>query len=93
MITKWTSHLTTQKEKDDFAKEVYSAKNVLDRLTQIVKEMDEEADQIETNPKFYELPNWDYRQANNNGYRRCLSILRKITNLGETTVSRNQGNN
>ena len=86
MISKWTSHLQTDKEKEDFQKEVYSAKRVLERLSQMVVEMDEEADRIETNPKFYELPNWDYRQANNNGYRRCLSILRKITNL-------DQGNN
>lgn len=83
MITKWTSHLETQKERDDFVKEVYSSKRVLDRLAQMVEEMDTEADRIETNPKFYELPNWDYRQANNNGYRRCLSILRKITNLDQ----------
>jgi len=86
VISKWTSHLQTDKEKEDFQKEVYSAKRVLERLSQMVVEMDEEADRIETNPKFYELPNWDYRQANNNGYRRCLSILRKITNL-------DQGNN
>lgn len=83
MISKWTSHLQTDKEKEDFQKEVYSAKRVLERLSQMVSEMDEEADRIETNPKFYELPNWDYRQANNNGYRRCLSILRKITNLDQ----------
>ena len=83
MISKWTSHLQTDKEKEDFQKEVYSAKRVLERLSKIVEEMDEEADRIETNPKFYELPNWDYRQANNNGYRRCLSILRKITTLDQ----------
>lgn len=83
MISKWTSHLQTDKEKEDFQKEVYSAKRVLERLSQMVSEMDTEAEQIETNPKFYELPNWDYRQANNNGYRRCLSILRKITNLDQ----------
>lgn len=83
MISKWTSHLQTDKEKEDFQKEVYSAKRVLERLSQMVSEMDTEAEQIETNPKFYELPNWDYRQANNNGYRRCLSILRKITTLDQ----------
>lgn len=83
MITKWTSHLQTDKEKEDFEKEVQGAKRVLDRLKTMVEEQEKELNQAEINTKNYEIPNWDYRQAHNNGYRQCLHIMKRIVDLDQ----------
>lgn len=83
MISKWTSHCKTQEEKQAFQNRVLGSKEVLDRLQTIVKEMCDEQDSIERNPKLYELPNWDYRQAHLNGFKDCLNKINKILNLDQ----------
>lgn len=84
MISKWTSHLKTDKEKEDFAKEVQGSKRVLDRLKEMVTEQEQELNQVEITAKTYEIPNWDYRQAHNNGYRQCLYLIKRIVDLDST---------
>lgn len=83
MITKWTSHLQDPKEKERFEQEVRSCRQVLNRLYDIMLEMEIELDRYETSPKQYELPAWDYKQADNNGFRRCLYAIKKFTNLDQ----------
>lgn len=82
MITKWTSHLKVE-DKKQFEDEVKGSKRVLDRLKDILNESEKELDRSETNPKTYDIPNWDYRQAHNNGYRQCLYIMKKIVDLDQ----------
>ena len=89
MITKWTSHLKTEKEKDDFALEVQGSKRVLDRLLEIINESEKDLNQAEINTKTYEVPNWDYRQAHNNGYRQCLYIMKRIVDLDQRIIRPN----
>ena len=83
MITKWTSNLKRQEEADSFKNEILGSKRVLKRLQDILKEVETEQDRIEANPKIYELPNWDYRQAHLNGFRECLNTINKIITLDQ----------
>lgn len=89
MISKWTSHLKTDKEKEDFVKEVQGSKRVLDRLKEMVVEQEQELNQIEITTKNYEIPNWDYRQAHNNGYRQCLYLIKRIVDLDQRILRPN----
>lgn len=83
MISAWTKHLTSEEEKEQFRKEVLGSKVVLNRQLDIMKEMKEDVDNLELNNKIYDLPNWDYRQADMNGYRRCLKQLSVLINLDQ----------
>jgi hypothetical protein len=85
MISAWTKHLK-EENKDQFRNEVLGSKQVLRRLQQLLDELKEDVETLELNPKIYDIPNWDYRQADVNGYKRCLKQVMKIINL-------DQGNN
>lgn len=81
MLTKWTSHLQNAKEKEDFEKEVRSSRKALDRLKTVIDEYERELNSTETTVDQYDTPSWDYRQADNNGYRRCLNKIRRLVDL------------
>jgi hypothetical protein len=83
MITKWTSHLKSEDEIKRFRNEILGSKNVLKRQLDILNEMKEDAEQHELNTKVYDVPNWDYRQADVNGYKRCLKQISKLINLDQ----------
>lgn len=86
MISAWTKHLQTEDEKQQFKKQVLGSKLVLNRLATLLKEMKEDVDNTELNTKIYDIPNWDVRQADMIGYRRCIKQISKLINL-------DQGNN
>lgn len=81
MISAWTKHLSTEDEKSRFKNQVLGSKIVLDRLKDILKEIETDQDQIERNPNIYNIPNWDYRQAHLNGFKECLNKLNKILTI------------
>jgi len=81
MISAWTKHISDEQEKQQFKNSVLGSKTVLSRLQALLNEMKEDADGIELNTKIYDIPNWDYRQADMNGYKRCLKQISKIINL------------
>lgn len=83
MISKWTSHLKDPESKQRFESSVLGAKEVLRRQNTILDEMITELNSAETSPKNYEIPNWDYRQAHNNGFRQCLMVMKKLINIEE----------
>lgn len=83
MISAWTSHLKTEEEKEAFRKEVLGSRRVLQRLEQLLKIEEDGLDKAELNTTIYEIPNWDYRQADMNGVRRMLRTVRKIINLDQ----------
>lgn len=90
MYTAWTKHLHNPEEKKKFEQGVLSSKPVLDHLKGLLAEMETDLDRAETNPKNYEVPNWDYRQAHNNGYRQCLYILQKLVDLDSQVLKENK---
>jgi hypothetical protein len=78
MNVAWTKHLPTEKEKQDFTNEVLGSKRVLERLSEIILELDKDIELQELSPKAYDSPNWSYRQAHANGMK---AALRKIQTL------------
>lgn len=82
MISKWTEHLRNDpKAKDKFEQYVKGSKELLNRLTVIIKELERDLDQTETELKQFDNPNWAYLQAYKNG---CKGMLKKIQTL--TTI-------
>lgn len=83
MIAQWTSNLSSQAEADAFKNEVLGSRRVLKRLQELLKIEEDGLDQAELNTKIYDIPNWDYRQADMNGCRRMLRTINKIINLDQ----------
>lgn len=77
MFSVWTEHLKDEKSKKDFYDSVkYS--EVLQRLRDIVTNMEKALDRSEISIDNYEKPNWRERQAHKNGYRECLNKIQKL---------------
>ncbi len=81
MLSVWTRHLKDPKDIEQFKLSVLSAKPVLERIQEIMKEEVAALDRSETNPENYNNPSWAYLQAHKNGYRQFYQIFSKITNL------------
>lgn len=81
VITKWTSHLSTDEEKQRFKNDILSARSVLERLEQMLKEEEGYLSQAEISSKIYDTPNWAYKQAHTNGFKGALNMLYKILTL------------
>ena len=81
MITAWTKHVKDAHEKEQLQKSLMHSKWILDHLKTLLDEMELDLDKAETSPKMYELPNWDYRQAHNNGARQYLRLIKKLISL------------
>lgn len=90
MKTIWTQHLSDEKDKENFRQEVLASRRVLGRLTQIVEDQQNKTINADINPKTYEIPNWDYRQAHNNGYLQCLKIMKEILDLDQRIIKPNE---
>lgn len=83
MISAWTKHLKTDEEKERFRNAVLGSKIVLERLQSLINEMKEDVENTEMNTKIYDIPNWDYRQADTNGFKRCLKLINKLITLDQ----------
>jgi hypothetical protein len=83
LISAWTKHLETQEEKDRFKNQVLGSKVVLKRLQDILKEVEGDLDSVELDKRIYDAPNWDYRQADMNGFRRALKTFNKIITIDQ----------
>lgn len=83
MISAWTKNLSDTDEQDQFRKQVLGSKVVLDRLQTLLNEMKEDVDNTELNTKIYDIPNWEVRQADMIGYRRCIKHISKLINLDQ----------
>lgn len=83
MISAWTKHISDEEEKNRFKNAVLNSKSVLQRLQALMNEMKEDVEATELNTKIYDIPNWDYRQADTNGYKRCLKQISKVINLDQ----------
>ena len=81
MYVEWTKHLQSPEQKSDFERTIHSAKPVLDRLKDILKEKELSLDRSEMDIRTYELPNWDHRQSHKNGNRESIAFLSKLVDL------------
>lgn len=78
MIGAWTKHLSDEKDKQRFQNEILSSRAVLERLSQILDELETDVENQELSTRAYDNANWAYRQAHANGTK---STLRKIKTL------------
>lgn len=83
MYTRWTSHLKTEEEKQRFRNQIISARDVLDRINQILVEDRENLAKSEENIKSYTVPNWDYLQAHRNGMAAYMREMQTLLNLDQ----------
>ena len=83
MISAWTKNITDEDAKARFKREVLRSKTVLIRLGQLLDEMKVDVESTEMNTKIYDIPNWDYRQADTNGFKRALKLVNKIISLDQ----------
>jgi hypothetical protein len=83
MIIQWTNHLKTQEEKDRFADSVKGSRLVLERLSQILRQEEDEITRTELSVDSYDNPNWSHKQAFRNGQRSVYRKLQSLTNLDQ----------
>jgi len=84
MLSIWTHNIKDPEQKEKYEVELkHSVTSFNTRLRQILKDMDISLDKWETSVKAYESPNWVYRQADTNGYRRCIKKLLEVTDLDQ----------
>lgn len=74
----WTRNLSDQTEIDRFTQSLQNS-IVLDRLYDLLSEMKTEQERTEQGTDQYDNPNWEYRQADRNGYLRALNQIIKLT--------------
>lgn len=91
MYTKWTQHLSTDEEKIEFEKDILRAKPVLNFIREtILTQMWNSVEDEELSVKAYDKPNWEFRRANTDGYKRCLRDLNKLLNLDQQETNRDR---
>lgn len=81
MYVEWTKHLKDPEVKSRFENQIYSAKDVLDRIKVLLSEKEETLDRQEMNIEVYNMPNWENRQAHKNGQRSSLAWLKQLVDL------------
>jgi hypothetical protein len=81
MYSIWTRHVKPE-DKEQFEKSLRHNRWVLECLTGVLNQLEDETASVELNPKVYDTtPNWAYKQADLNGYRRCLKQIKRLINL------------
>lgn len=81
MYSVWTKDAKDIEEKERLQRSIQNSNWLLERLSTILDTMVADLDSSERSLKTYELPNWDYRQAHNNGYRQAISLVQKLITL------------
>lgn len=83
MYSVWTKHAKDQEDKAQLEKSIRHSKWILERLDEILQEMETSQTKQEISPISYNSPNWAYRQAHSNGFKQCLQLVRKMINLDQ----------
>lgn len=89
MITAWTKHLKTEDEKEQYRQSLTRVKWVIDDIRRLTKDNLKSVEDAEISVKAYDNPNWEYRQADANGYKRCLRDFDKLLTLDPEETKNN----
>lgn len=81
MMPQWTNNLKDTEEVKRFKSYLWNSKGVLDRQFEILCDEERALDNKETDADQYESPSWAARQADINGYRRCLRKMKSLITL------------
>lgn len=87
MYTKWTSNIRDPNIKEQFEGSLKSAKPVLDRLTDILREDLSALHSMEESITQYVGGDWAYKQAHTNGFKACLRKVIKLIDLDKQEIS------
>ena len=77
----WTSHLTTDEEKERFVSQLHGARSVLVRLHQLIHMQEMENAKSERSVKAYDSPSWPFLQAHRNGYASAMNTIKNLITL------------
>jgi len=80
MKSNLVAHLTTQEERDSF-KQSFQNSPIVERLRDMMEK--EFNSLLTTSMEDYETPCWAYKQADLNGYRRCLKQWMSLLDQGD----------
>lgn len=78
MLPIWTKNL---KEIDDIKKfeDAFRASTpVLERLNELLNQMESETTDKEMSSKIYDSPNWSHRQAHFNGFKSAINMVNRL---------------
>ena len=77
MQTAWVKGLKGE-EKAKRTEEIKSYKNAFDALLEILEEEESTPD--------YDCPSWSHKQADQNGYNRCIREVKKLLDVQDKKV-------
>lgn len=80
----WTTHLKEAEQKEEFVGFIKNSKPVLDRA---IAYLHHKAGSVYPTASDYGTPNWDYLQADRNGYLRALAEVEAFLNVFENKES------
>lgn len=83
MISAWTKHLSNPEDKERFKSAVQGSKIVLNRLTDLLNEMEEDLNRSELSARNYDTPNWGPKQAHVNGQKAQIRTIKFLINLDQ----------
>lgn len=90
MISAWTKHIKDEQVKERFKTTVLHSKPTLERLQQMLDEMEMDLTRAELDKRIYDTPNWDYKIAHDNGFLDCLKKVKRIINLDQEETKNEQ---
>jgi len=83
MISAWTKNCNSDEEKARFQSAVLGAKPVLNRLNELLCEMEEDLSRSELSSANYDTPNWAPKQAHVNGQKAQIRTIKFLINLDQ----------
>lgn len=87
MYTVWTQHLKTDEEKESYKREILGSRHVLRHLGTILRAVENNLEASERSPKVYSTPGWSFKQADTNGYMRCLKEIQALVDLDQEDIN------
>lgn len=82
MLSVWTQHLRNDpKAKQEFEQYLKGSKTITNRVLEIIEEKEKNLTSQEISSDSYDSPNWSHKQADTNGYRRCLNDFKNLFTL------------
>lgn len=83
MITAWTKNCKSEEEKQQFVNSLNGSKIVLDRMKELLIEMEKDVEDTELSFKSYDTPNWAEKQAHKNGFKNAIRQINKLITLDQ----------
>lgn len=87
MISAWTKNCKTDEDKQRLTQTIQNSKGALDRLSEILVEMELDLSNSELAARNYDSPNWAYKQAHVNGQKAMIRGIKTLINLDQKDVT------